>query len=127
MSAADIWDQFLPGLQPPAAPAPKLDRCRKCGHRIRRPWIGDVGALQADVSFHPTDRPVALALMAAGQRTVYVRRVGKRHTSWKQLDRDNAANPNLAAGDHHLNHVCGKDPAPPPNKARHQFADNPPY
>lgn len=105
----------LPGLTP-AAPARQPNSCPDCGQPVRRIWDADVGALRADVSQHPCDRQVALAVMATTTRKVYVRIRGRKHTRWRRLDQWTVNSPHLADGEHYLEHKCNSDPPPMPEQ-----------
>ena len=122
----DIWDQLA--LTPePARHTRADDTCRNCGQRVRRIVAGDVAGLPAVVSRHPVDRVVALAAMATG-RAVYIRRRAKRATTWDRLGVDNIRSGHAAAGDHHLDHICGHDPPqPPPPPTIDRFPTDPPF
>lgn len=122
----DIWDQLtLDGTSPKVTAAPNT--CRDCGALVRRIIAGDICGWPATVAQHPVDRVTALALVATG-RSVYIHRRHKRSASWTRLEADTIGSAHAAAGDHHPEHACGKDPPPPPPKPDpHTYPHIPPF
>jgi len=118
----------LPGLEV-EAPKPHRpgDHCPDCGIRVRRIIDADVTGLPAMITFHHVDMTVALLAVAHTGRTIYVHRRHKRSASWIRLDAARLGNAHAHDGEHHLDHVCGRDPpAPPPTPDLLHPADNPP-
>lgn len=109
-------------------PAPRGTAvCPDCGTPVRKVWDDDICALHATVSLHPVDRAVALAAIATGRGAV-VHIDARRHSYWRRLDAGNLSSANLAAGRHHLDHACGKDPEePPPPRPAYTVPDQPPF
>ena len=112
-----------------SAPRRSDDTCTTCGATVRRILAGHLAALPATVTEHHVDRTTALAAIVAG-RPAYVHRQHKRSASWVRLDADTIGSKHVATGDHHLEHVCGKDPPPPPAPAADfipDYAGPPPF
>ena len=111
----DIWDQLtIDGTSRKVTPRTD-DTCTNCGTLVRRILADPIISWPATVTAHPVDRPVALAAIITG-RPAYVHLTHRRDATWWPLDRDTIGSPHLATGQHHLTHVCGADPDPPPPK-----------
>lgn len=125
---------FTPLTQPtqtalPGTTTASNDACPRCGTAVRRILEGgDWAQWPHTVSAHPVTRPVALAAMVTG-RTVIVRSRHRRQAdTWRRLDRWTLGSKHLAAGDHHLEHVCGNDPpTPPPADFIPDYPPDPPF
>ena len=120
----NIWDQLALTPEPPPT---RGDHCPNCGQQVRRIIDADVAGLPATITYHPVDRTVALLAVAHTGRTIYVHRRHRRSASWIRLDAARFGNRHAHDGEHHLDHVCGKDPPTPPPTVTHPTPNQPPF